>query len=280
MIVRRTLLGLALGVCSFLTLACDRRTPDSLPPQPAAPTPAPAPAPKTELMVFAASSLKQAFEAAGASFEAAHPGADIVFNFAGTQEIRRQLEFGARADLFASADAQHMQALVEKKLVQMPHVFAENEPVLAVFEGSTTPIKDFSELPSVARLVVGAPDVPIGRYATEILDRAEQKYGPGFRVRVESKIVSRELNVRQVLAKVTLGEADAAIVYRSDVTPPRAKVRALDIPSDVNVVAHYPIAIVAQTTHADLARDWLELLRSPIGQGALRDAGFRPIDGS
>src|SRR6478736_3974909 len=280
MILRRTLLGLALGLTAFLTLACDRRSPDSLPLQPAAPTPVPTPAPKTELMVFAASSLKQAFEAAGASFEAAHPAVDIVFNFAGTQEIRRQLEFGARADVFASADEKHMQALVEKKLVHTPQVFAENEPVLAVFEGSTTPIVQFSELPKVARLVVGAPDVPIGRYTTEIFDRAEQKYGPGFVARVESKIASRELNVRQVLAKVTLGEADAAIVYRSDVPPPRSKVRAVDIPNDVNVVARYPIAVVQQTSHEDLARAWLELLGSPIGQGALRDAGFRPIDGS
>jgi molybdate transport system substrate-binding protein len=279
MIPRRALLGLALSIAASLTLACEQKHSEERQAVPAE-VPPPVAAAKTELMVFAASSLKQAFEAAGASFEAAHPGADIVFNFGGTQEIRRQLEFGARADVFASADEKHMQALVEKKLVQTPRVFAENEPVLAVFEGSATPIQEFSELPSVSRLVVGAADVPIGRYTTEILDRAEQKYGPGFRVRVESKIASRELNVRQVLAKVTLGEADAAVVYRSDVTPPRAKVRAVDIPSDVNVVARYPIAVVQQTNQGELARAWLELLRSPIGQGALRDAGFRPIDGS
>lgn len=278
-LLRPLLFGVAL-----LALGCERASPAPLPAAPEAthevqPVPAPT-AVKTELVIFAAASLKGAFEALSQRFEASHPGADVQFNFAGTQEIRMQLEHGAHADLFASADVKHMQALVERHLVETPLVFAENEPVLVVYAGSKVPIAGLAELPSASRLVFGAIDVPIGRYTTEILNNAEQKYGAGYRKRVESRVVSRELNVRQVLAKVTLGEADAAIVYRSDVTPARQQISVTSIPKELNVVAHYPIAVVQGARHAALARAWLELLRSAEGRASLLRAGFRSPDGS
>jgi len=276
--LRRTLSLRTSLICSLLlALACENAQPD---PATRAASPPPAPAAETELTIFAAASLKAAFESLGAGFEASHPGAEVQFNFAGTQEIRMQVEHGAPADVIAAADEKHMQALLERQLVLAPRVFAENEPVLAVYARAKHPVSDLAELPSAGRLVFGVPEVPIGRYTSEILDRAEQKYGSGYRQQVEGRVVSRELNVRQVLAKVILGEADAAIVYRSDVTPPRPEIRVVDIPKELNVVACYPIAVVKSSQHAQLARAWLQLVRSAEGQAALRKAGFRPLEGS
>lgn len=228
-------------------------------------------APK-ELVVFAAASLRDAFTALGPDFERAHPGARVTFNFAGTQRLRAQLEHGAPADVFASADPQHMDALLRAGRVERPVFFAQNEPVIVVAEGA--PRRDLGELPSASRLVVGTPEVPIGRYTGLILDRAALRFGSDFRVRVEARVVSRELNVRQVLAKVSLGEADAGIVYRTDVR--RERVRIVDIPAELNVVARYPIAALRAAPHPELARAWIAWVRSDAGQATLARFGFGP----
>jgi molybdate transport system substrate-binding protein len=230
-------------------------------------------------VVLAAASLKNAFEALEDSFESKWTLADVRFAFAGTQELRRQLEAGAKADVFASADEKHMQALLEQNLVEAPVVFTENLPVLITYAQSTTSVTTLAELPRAERIVLGAPEVPIGRYTLQILDRAEVEFGAGFREKVERRVVSKELNVRQVHAKVTLGEADAAIVYRSDVVPPHRNVRVVDIPQDLNVVARYPIAVVKSSSQANLARAWVAFVRSPIGKATLESAGFQPLSG-
>jgi molybdate transport system substrate-binding protein len=123
---------------------------------------------------------------------------------------------------------------------------------------------------------VGAPEVPIGAYTLEVLDKASAKLGTDFRERVEAKVASRELNVRQVLAKVVLGEADAGIVYRSDALTAAGKVAVVSIPPGLNVAAEYPIAALEAAPHPELARRWLELVKSPAGVAALREAGFVP----
>jgi molybdate transport system substrate-binding protein len=227
---------------------------------------------ETELVVFAASSLRDVFTEMAASFERAHGGAHVTFNFAGTQELRTQLEHGAPVDVFASADTRHMEELVEARRVGAARVFARNEPVVAVSREATRKIRAFGDLPIAARIVLGAPDVPIGRYSQQILDRAE----PGFRARVEAKVASRELNVRQVLAKVALGEADAGIVYRTDVPAGDERVSVVAIPPEVNVIAAYPIAVVANAAHPGLARAWMDLVMSEDSQRALADGGFLP----
>lgn len=226
------------------------------------------------LVVFAASSLREAFTALSVSFRRAHPGVEVTFDFAGSQELRTQIEHGAPADVFASADTRHMEELESAHRVEAPVVFAENEPVVAVAREAAAKIRSFEDLARADRIVIGAPEVPIGRYTLQILDRAEATVGAGFRDRVLAKVASRELNVRQVLAKVTLGEAEAGIVYRTDVAASPERIAVVEIPAGANVIAEYPIARVAGAAHPELARAWVDLVRSPEGQRALSDAGF------
>jgi molybdate transport system substrate-binding protein len=231
---------------------------------------------ETGLTVFAAASLRDVFTALGAELERAHPGVKVTFNFAGTQELRTQLEQGAQADVFASADQHHMDELVMTSRVSSPVVFARNEPVVVVATDSARKIASFANLPTAERIVVGAREVPIGRYTAQILERA----GAEFRAQVEAKIVSRELNVKQVLAKVSLGEAQAGVVYRTDALAAAESVEVVTIPENVNVIAEYPIAIVSDAPHRDLARAWIDLVLSSAGRRALKKAGFILPSGS
>jgi len=231
---------------------------------------------ETQLTVFAAASLRDAFTALSSTFKTAHPGVEVTFNFAGSQELRAQIEQGAPADVFASADTKHMEALGKAARVQTPVLFAHNEPVVVVAKESASKVKSLADLPGLERIVLGSAEVPIGRYSSQILDRASSSLGADFRARVEAKVVSRELNVRQVLAKVSLGEAQAGIVYRSDAQSAKDAVSTLTIPPELNVIADYPIAVVVDAGHPQLARDWLALVTSGEGQRALAEAGFRP----
>lgn len=235
--------------------------------------PAPAPTKRT-LVVFAAASLREAFGSLGSAFEAAHPGTTVTFHFAGSQELRTQIDHGAKADVFASADQRQMQALRDAKRVGAAQIFAQNEPVVAVSNEGRARVRAFSDLPEAPRIVIGAPEVPIGRYTLQILERAEQRLGADFRRAVEAKVVSRELNVRQVLAKVSLGEAEAGIVYRSDVPSADGTVTLLPIPSELNVVAEYPIAALSGAAEPELARAFIGLVLSETGQSTLKKAGF------
>ncbi|MBC8132902.1 MAG: molybdate ABC transporter substrate-binding protein, partial [Deltaproteobacteria bacterium] len=147
-----------------------------------------------------------------------------------------------------------------------------NELVLVVRPGSA--VKTFSDLAKAESVVVGAPEVPIGAYTAEILKKAAKRYGPEFERRVQEHIVSRELNVRQVLAKVTLGEADAGIVYRTDALAAKGKATAIVIPSDLNVTAEYPIAALKAAPQPALAKAWIDLVISAAGKKVLADFGF------
>jgi molybdate transport system substrate-binding protein len=230
--------------------------------------------PKRELVVFAASSLRDAFTAISAEFVRQHPGAEVTFNFAGSQELRAQLEHGARADVFAAADREPLQALLKARRAEPPRIFAHNRPVIVVAERSATVLRDFADLARAERLVLGAPEVPIGRYTARVLDRAAGPLGPEWRARVASHVVSRELNVRQVLAKVSLGEADAGIVYQSDVRAAPAPVRTIEIPEAYNETAEYPLAVLTGAPNPELARAWVQLVLSDAGQRTLQRFGF------
>jgi len=232
-----------------------------------------------EVVVFAAASLREAFAEMGKRFEATHPGTKVVFNLAGSQELRTQIENGAPADVFASADQKHMQALVAAKLAAAPKVFVRNEPVLVVPKGNPARLGGLQDLPKARRIVVGVPEVPIGAYTLRILDAASKQYGGDFRARVEARVASRELNVRQILAKVSLGEADAAIVYRTDASTAKQKVEVIAIPSDLNVVAEYPIAVLTRATQPALADEFVRLVLSPAGREVLASFGFPPGTG-
>jgi molybdate transport system substrate-binding protein len=228
-----------------------------------------------EVVVFAASSLQDAFTRLEASFRTAHPGVEVKLSFAGTQQLRTQVEHGASFDVFAAADSLQALALARANHLAPLTTFAENEPVVVVAPDAASRIERFGDLPKIERLVVGAPEVPIGRYTLEVLERASTDLGEDFRRQVEARIVSRELNVRQVLAKVMLGEAQAGVVYRSDALSAKTPVRVLEIPREYNVVARYPIAVAVRATHPRLARAWVDHVTSPAGRAVLTAAGFR-----
>jgi molybdate transport system substrate-binding protein len=227
-----------------------------------------------EVVVFAASSLQDAFGRIAASFRREHPSVEVKLAFAGSQQLRTQIEHGASFDVLASADGVGAVPLVRANYLGALATFAENEPVIVVAPGAASVVRALSDLPKVERLVVGTPEVPIGRYSLEILDRASSELGEDFRRRVEARVASRELNVRQVLSKVLLGEAEAGIVYRSDALTAKGPLRIVEIPASFNVVARYPIAVAARAPHPRLARAFVDFVRSPAGRAVLMAAGF------
>jgi molybdate transport system substrate-binding protein len=232
-----------------------------------------------EVVVFAASSLQDAFGGISTAFRAAHPGVEVRLNFAGSQQLKTQIEHGARFDVLASADTPSALALARANHLGPLVTFAENEPVVAVAPAAAAVVRTLADLPEADRLVIGTPEVPIGRYTLELLDRASSELGEDFRARVEAKVASRELNVRQVLSKVLLGEAQAGVVYRSDTVAARGRVHVIEIPRHLNVVARYPIAVAARATHPRLARAFLDFVSSPAGHEALGTWGFRVPEG-
>jgi molybdate transport system substrate-binding protein len=232
--------------------------------------------PAKELVVFEAASLKDVFAKLARRFENDNPGVKVVTNAAGSQELRAQIEHGAIADVVASADRKHMDALVRQGLVAAPSVFTCNEPVIVVRAPLASSIKTLADLPRADRIVIGTPEVPIGAYALQIVNRAAARLGADFPRRVQAKVASRELNVRQVLAKVVLGEADAGVVYRSDAMTAGSKVAVVAVAPELNVTAEYPIAALKAAPQPELAWRFIDLVKSPAGAAALRDAGFTP----
>lgn len=234
------------------------------------------------LTVFAAASLIDAFSSIDLAFTRENPGTDIVFNFAGSQQLAAQLEQGARADVFASADERWMTYAREKSLIEgESSIFVRN--ALVVIYPRTNPAR-IHRLQDLARrglkLVLAADAVPAGRYSREMfqnLGRAEG-FPADYAGRVIANVVSNEENVKGVVAKVQLGEADAGVVYRSDVTPDVARfVSLLEIPQGANITANYPIAVVRGSQVRDLARRFIDFVRSHRGQRLLGAHGFQPI---
>ncbi|MEZ4238906.1 MAG: molybdate ABC transporter substrate-binding protein [Myxococcota bacterium] len=222
------------------------------------------------LTVAAASSLTDAFGDLAARFEDEHPGVQVDVTFAGSQTLATQLRHGLPADVFASADPAHVDALRAEGLVADAAPFARNQLVLAV--AADAPPVDLAHLPDVARLVVGDDEVPVGRYTATLLDRAAARYGAAWREAVEARVRSREPNVRLVLAKLALGEADAAIVYATDAAGV-AGIRAVALPADLAPEATYVQARVLAGPQPALAADWLALVAGP-GRELLTARGF------
>lgn len=241
------------------------------------------------LTVFAAASLTGAFTQIGQSFETAHPGVTVTFNFAGSQQLAQQLSQGAAADVFASANQQQMDTVaatgrIDKTAVRM---FAQNRLVVIYPQGNPAGIASLADLAKPGlRLVLAAKEVPVGAYTLEFLAKAaaDPAFSPSFQADVLKNVVSYEDNVKVVLAKVSLGEADAGVVYTSDVASalPQAKdsaqVGELAIPDNLNVVAVYPLAPLADSPHLALAQAFVDLALSPEGQAVLAQAGFIPVE--
>jgi molybdate transport system substrate-binding protein len=218
-----------------------------------------------EIKVFAAASLTAAFGKLGEQFTAANGGTRVAFNFAGSQALATQIQQGAPADVFASADTTNMDKV--KDLVGPPQNVASNLLQIVVEQGNPKGVKGLDDLArGDLKVVLAAEDVPAGKYARQVLDRA------GVRV----KPVSLEDNVKAVVTKVALGEADAGIVYVTDVTAGGGKIQGVDIPMRQNVVATYPIATVKASRMQDKAQAFVDLVRSAEGQAVLEEYGFLP----
>jgi len=228
------------------------------------------------LVVFAAASLRESFDDVSKVLEAAHAGLEVQANYAGSHVLRTQLEQGAHADVVATAALEDLEPLWAAQRVDAPQPLARNELVIAVRKGARAP-RSLAELPNARRIVLGSPDVPVGRYARSMLERANQSIGADFSLRVLAAVVSQESNTRQVLAKVALGEADAAIVYRTDALVSHSSLEAIDIPEALNPSAEYFIATSRNAMQPGLAREWVELARSERGQAVLARHGFLPV---
>jgi molybdate transport system substrate-binding protein len=236
-----------------------------------------------EITVFAAASLTDAFQEMAVRFERAYPGVKMRLHFAGSATLRTQLAQGARADVFAAADEPTMQgALRDGSVVGVPWIFARNRLVVvvpAVDHGAIATLQDLAR-PGI-KLVLAHPGVPVGNYARVALAQMSQgsAWGDDFVRRVLANVVSNEMNVKQVVAKVQLREADAGIVYATDVTPSaRGALRAIEIPREFNVTARYPLAVVKGARHEAGARAFIDYVLSPAGQAMLACYGFIVAD--
>jgi molybdate transport system substrate-binding protein len=218
-----------------------------------------------EIGVFAASSLTDAFTKLGSEFTAAHPEVKVTFNFAGSNDLVTQLQQGAPADVLATADTKSMEAAGD--LADAPQAFAGNKLVVAVAPGNPEHITGLADLAREdLKVVLAAPEVPAGKYAEEALAKAG----------VTVKPVSLEVSVKGVVTKVSLGEADAGIVYATDVDAAQGKLEGVAIPDDVNVIANYPLAALAASGHPEDAQAFVDLVLSAEGQKVLADYGFLP----
>lgn len=230
-----------------------------------------------EVLVFAASSLTDAFKESGEAFARQNPGTKVTFSFGASSALATQINEAARADVFAAADTSQMQAVADRgRLAGAARVFASNVPVVVTAKGSKAATR-FEDLARPGlRLVLAAPEVPIGRYARDIFKRASGPGGvsPDFAARVMANVGSNEANARAVLAKVQLGEADAGVVYRTDAAAAGTAVDMLAVPPGFVVVARYTIAALEEGRNARGAAAFVAFVLSPEGQAILAKYGF------
>ncbi|HEV8671694.1 MAG TPA: molybdate ABC transporter substrate-binding protein [Candidatus Limnocylindria bacterium] len=252
----------ALLVAALAMASCGGGAPDAR-----SPTGSTVP-PRGTLTVFAASSLTDAFGHAGDELTRTYPGTRLVFNYGSSSTLATQITNGAPADVFASADETSLQKVIEASLVDgSAAIFATNRLQIVVAPGNP---KRIASLADLARrdlvVVVAAPTVPVGRYAIDALGRAGVSLTPA----------SQEVDVRAVLNKVALGEADAGIVYVTDVRSAGTRVTGIEIPEQHQVVARYPIATLKESKNQRLAAVFVDFLLGVAGQRVLGDLGFTP----
>jgi molybdate transport system substrate-binding protein len=229
----------------------------------------------SQITVLAASSLTEAFGELGDEFEGEHQGVSVIFSFGPSDGLAQQIDQGSPADVFASASARWMDDVEQNGPgVSGRADFARNRLVLIVPKDDPAGIGKFTDLSNEGvKLVLAAEGVPVGDYAREALDNA------GIAGEALANVVSNEEDAKAVVQKVLLGEADAGIVYVTDVTPEVAPdVTAIEIPDDVNVMATYPIAVVTGSANTDLAKEFEDLVLSSDGQSVLRSHGFLPAE--
>jgi len=243
----------------------------------------PSESPKTTLTVFAAASLTGALSDIGEAYEKLHPDVKVDLVFDGSQALRTQIEQGAKADIFVSASVDHMKALQNQGLIANETVVNFLENRIAVITPADNPA-GITTLADLARpgikLVIGTKDVPFGSYTRQVLDKmaADPQYGQAYKDAVMANVISEETVVIFVVPKLVLGEADAAFVYKSDVKPgDKDKVHRIEIPAEYNVVARYPLGILAESPRKEAAAEFIRFVTGPEGGAILRGYGFDPV---
>lgn len=229
---------------------------------------------RTELIVFAASSLTNAFEELGEQFEKANPTIDVIFNFGSSSQLTAQIIEGVQGDLFASANETQMEILLRDGQVIAPvMIFCTNSLVIGVQKGNPSNITQLSDLTNKGlRVVLAEPQTPIREYSDLIIAGSLL---PGDQTLLSDNIVSEEANVRQVVTKIALGEADAGIIYATDITPDiKSLVSAIPIPPQNNVTAQYPVAILSGSSSIEIAEEFIQFILGEKGQGILQKWGF------
>jgi molybdate transport system substrate-binding protein len=231
------------------------------------------------LTILAASSLIDAFGELGKTFEKQNEGVTVKQSFESSSTLLTQIQQGAPADVFASAAQEEMDTAVKDGLVAgKPEVFVKNREIIMVPKDNPTSIKKFRDVanPGV-KLALAQKDVPAADYALEILDKANAQYGSSFKKDVLSNMVSREADVRASVNRVVVGDADATFGYASDYTVDvRDRVKVVQIPPDLNIIATYPIAALQDAEDPELAKKWVELVTSKEGQRVLKKWNFEP----
>lgn len=231
---------------------------------------------KPTVTVFAAASLREAFDAAGVAFTKA-TGYPVRFSYGGSDTLVTQLLQGAPADVFASANQAQMKRAVDGGAVATSRDFARNHLVVIVPSGDTT-VATVADLGKKgAKVVLAAPTVPVGAYARQTFGNLakDAAYGSDFAARVQANVVSEETDVKAVATKISLGEGDAGVVYATDVTPAlAAKVRVLRFPAGAAPDATYPIAVTKSAPNADGGRAFVDFITSPAGIAFLKARGF------
>jgi molybdate transport system substrate-binding protein len=234
----------------------------------------------TKLTVYAAASLDDAFNQTATAFTANNTGVNFTFNYAGSDVLATQLIQGASADVFASADHAQMQNVQNAGLMNNSSVttFAENKLAIIVPTANPANITSLADLakPGI-KLDIANSSVPVGNYTLQMLALASNNttYGTGFAKSFMGNVVSEETNVNDVVVKVALGEADAGIVYKSQVpTAYLSKVEVITIPDSVNVVAQYYIGVLSASPNAQAAQNFINYVKSPDGQAILASYGF------
>ncbi len=236
-----------------------------------------------ELIVFTAASLTGAFGEIGEIYEN-ETGIHVAFNFDGSQALRTQLENGAYADLFASANTKQMNAVRESRLMNNSSVaiFTRNKLSLIIPKDNPAKITNLSDLarPGV-KIVMGTKDVPVGDYALQIIAKLgnDSAYGPDYETEVLANVISQETNVNYVVTKVALGEADAGFAYVSDVTQDMiSKIDKIVIPDEYNIIAEYPLGMLMESKYPAESQRFMDLVMSDEGRAVLEKYGFDPVE--
>ncbi len=268
MIRQIVVIAVALAAAGLMAVAC----------APAGQRPADATA---TLTVFAAASLAESFQALATAFEAERPGVAVMVNYAGSQTLSAQLEHGAVADVFASADWQRMAQVKESGLLgSAPQYFAANHLAVAT-PASSQGVQSLVDLarPGVS-VAIAAAEAPAGSYARESLElmAAGDGFPDDFAAAVLANVVTNETSVRGVAQKVALGEVDAGMIYETDARAPQYAdaIRVMDIPLPFNPAAQYPIATLAASTQPELALAFIDFVQGDAAQSILRRFGFAP----